>query len=483
MSQKVVNIARNTSYYTLALIVQKVISFTYFVIIARALGPSDLGKYYFAISFTTIFAILIDLGLSNVLTREVAKQQEKAQQYLSNIMAVKIPMAFITVILVAALAWFFDYPNLTRILILMSSVSMVLDSFTLTFFAIMRGHHNLRYESVSSIIFQAIVLVSGLISLWLGWGLVFLIAALALASIYNFFYSLIIVKTKTDISLKPKADREFLKALAIVTLPFALFAIFQRIYTYIDSVMLQNLSGDTAVGIYQVAFKIINALQFLPMAFAASLYPAFSSYWHGNREQLAITFERAMNYLLIISMPIAIGIFVTADKIVLLFKSGYGEAILPLQVTIVSLVFVFLNFAVGALFNACDRQSLNTKIIGIATAVCIIANWLLIPKYGALGATVTDAITNSLIFIIGIFFVPGIIKYNYKKVSLSTVKIFIAAALMGAVSFYAKEYLNIFFVVIISGFIYFAFLYYFRVFRKEDILSVMSSFRKKPLKQ
>lgn len=70
---KIKNIAKNTSYLTLALVIQKVISFLYFVILARNLDPEFLGKYYFAISFTTIFAIFIDFGLVNYLTRETAK--------------------------------------------------------------------------------------------------------------------------------------------------------------------------------------------------------------------------------------------------------------------------------------------------------------------------------------------------------------------------------------------------------------------------
>jgi O-antigen/teichoic acid export membrane protein len=67
------NIAKNTSYFTLALIIQKVITFSYFTILARNLDPDYLGKYFLAISITTMFSVIIDIGLSNLLTREVAK--------------------------------------------------------------------------------------------------------------------------------------------------------------------------------------------------------------------------------------------------------------------------------------------------------------------------------------------------------------------------------------------------------------------------
>lgn len=479
MPPKVINIARNTSYYTLALVVQKVISFTYFVIIARALGPDDLGKYYFAISFTTIFAIIIDLGLSNVLTREVAKNQEAAQKYLSNVLGLKIPLAFLAVAVVAALSVFFDYPLLIRTLIFISAASMVFDSFTLTFFGIMRGHHNLRYESVSAMIFQSIVLVSGLLTLWLGWGLLWLIGALALASFFNFCYSMMVLKLKTEISLKPTIDKIFIKSLVAITAPFAIFAILQRVYTYLDVVLLQKMAGDRSVGIYQVSFKIINALQFLPMAFSASLYPAFSAYWQKNREQLAVTFERAMNYLLILAAPISIGVLATADKIILLFNSEYQEAVAPLQVSMLALSFLFMNFAVGALLNACDRQKYNTYVMAATTVLSIALNLILIPQLSALGATWTVAITNLFSFVVGMMIVPKIIKYNYRKVALTSGKIILAALLMGTVAFYLKAYLNIFVVVALAGLVYFAFLYYFRVFRQADVLSIMASFKKK----
>ena len=160
MTVIVSNIARNTSYFTLGLIFQKIISFAYFTIIARALGPEDLGKYYFAISFTTIFAIFIDLGLANVLTRETAKFPGKTKEFLGSILTIKIPLAFLSFLSVVFLANYLDYSPVIKGLVYLSSISMVLDSFTLAFYAVSRGFHNLFFESIGSVIFQIIVLIS-----------------------------------------------------------------------------------------------------------------------------------------------------------------------------------------------------------------------------------------------------------------------------------------------------------------------------------
>lgn len=476
---KINNIAKNTSYFTSALVLQKVISFTYFTLIARALVPEDLGKYYFAISFTTIFAIFIDLGLANVLIRETAKAREKVKDLLGSVLAIKIPLAILSILSAIILVNILDYPELTKQLVYLSAICMILDSFSLTFFSVIRGFHNLIFESISSVIFQLVVIGFGLTVLYLGLGLKFLMVALVMASMFNIIYSSSLLRFKFNIKIKPIFNFDLIKAIIKIVIPFSMFAVFQRLYVYLDSVLLSVLADDKSVGLYQVAFKIVFALQFLPMAFTASLYPAFSSYWNNNKEQLVITFERAMNYLIIISLPISVGIIALADKIVLLFKSGYTEAILPLQVIMISLLFIFLNFPIGSLLNACDKQKINTRNMGIALVVSVILNLILIPKFQAVGASITVLATNFLMFVLGISYVPKIIKIRFKKIILVLLKVVLSVLIMLALILFLKHDLNIFIVVLLSGIVYFIALFLFKGFSREDVLSIFRSFLRK----
>jgi O-antigen/teichoic acid export membrane protein len=475
---KVANIAKNTSYFTFALIIQKVISFSYFLILGRFFIPDDLGKYYLAISLTSIFAIFIDLGLSNVLTREIAKAQEKASHYLSSVIFIKLPLALLALLGLVATVNIINYQEITRHLVYLSSICMLLDSFTSSFFACLRGFHNLKYESIAAIIFQAIVFVFGITAVNLGFGLYLVMLALVSASIFNFSYSLFLVKTKQKLKLFLKVDPELIKAVFKISIPFAVFGIYQKLYMYLDTVFLSILAEEKHVGLYQVAFKIVFALQFLPMAFTASLYPAFSSYWKTNREQLPITFERAINYLIIISLPISIGTIAIADKILLVFRPEYAEAKLSMQIIMLALIFIFVNFPIGSLLNACDRQHNNTRNMGITLIASIILNLILIPKYQTDGAALTVLITNFLMFILGMLVVPRIIKVRYKKILLILAKTLSAAALMASFVFYFKNFLNIFVVIILAGIIYFTVLFILKAFHKEDIISIYKSFKK-----
>ena len=473
---KVSSIAKNTSYLTLALIFQKIISFTYFTLLARFIGPEYLGKYYLAISLTTIFAIFIDLGFSNVLTREVAKNREESSKWLGSILALKIPLSFLTLLSLIIIVQVIGYDSLTKTLIYVSAISMVLDSFTNTFFATTRGCHNLKYESIASVIFQLIVLFFGYGALLLGGGLIYAMIALALASLFNFIYSFVVVYRKIKIPIKLYFDKLFFKKIFIITWPFALFAIFQRLYTYLDSVLLSILAGDVQVGLYQVAFKIIYALQFLPLAFTASVYPALSFYWQKNKEQLLITFRRALNYLMIISLPIVVGVFILADKVVLLFEDDYSLATWPLRISILSLFFIFLNFPLGSLLNACDAQRKNTRNMIIVAISSIILNLFLIQRYQAIGASVTVLISNCLMFVLGLKESKKIVGPFIKKTLPIFLKTIISSLAMALVVYYFKNTINIFLLSIIGGIIYFISLFILGGIKKADILSIWQSF-------
>lgn len=474
---KVNNIAKNTSYLTLALILQKIISFSYFALLARAFGPALLGKYYLAISLTTILAIVIDLGFANVLTREVAKRPEEAPRLLGNITAIKLPLALLSLGALFATVYFLGYDSLTFQLVAISSISMVLDSFTSSFFSLARGFHNLKYESISSVVFQLIVLTLGGLAIYFNLNLKVAMFALAAASIYNVVFSFLVVRRKLRIKFSLRLDREVIKEVFLISWPFAAFAVFQRLYTYLDSVLLSVLSGDTQVGLYQVAFKIIFALQFLPSAFVASLYPAMSAYWHNNREQLCVTFERSLNYLIIISWPIILGSVVLADRIVLIFKEDYSGAALPLRISIIALFFIFINFPIGSLLNACDRQKRNTFNIGLVTVASVFLNLLLIPQWAAVGASITVLVTNILMTVLGLREAKKIIPYRLKKNLAVLGKAISASFLMAIAVFILAEFLPILVAVLGGGIFYFFFLYLFRGFSKEDIISVAKSFK------
>ncbi len=476
MTEKISSIARNTSYFTLALVLQKIISLAYFTMYARVLGPADLGQYYFAVSITSIFSIFIDFGLGNILTREIAKDESRASSLANTILTAKLFFSLATLAILFIWTGLWHYDPLTKQLIYISSIAMVLDNFTGIFYAILRGYHNLKFESIASVIFQLIVLGASLIVININGDIRWLMASLGLASLFNLGYSWLAARRLAGLHLRLSWDAATFKQVFLLALPFAIYAIFQRFYTYFDSVLLFKFAGDQAVGLYQVPFKIVVAIQFLPMAFTASLYPALSAYWQRNREQLAITFERAISYSLILSIPIMIGTIVLADQIITIFKESFSAVAWPLQVTMLAVPFMFLGFPVGSLLNACDRQKRNTINIAITSIASAALNFYLIPKWGVMGACVTNLITSIVMLGLGWLVIPQIFKLRLKRLAVMVIKVSAAGICMGIGVYLLKSITHPIVNIVFGALLYLIALFVFRGFTKEDIQSVLASF-------
>ena len=100
------SVAKNTAFMTTASIGQKAVSFLYFTLLARYFLPvEDVGKYFVALSFAAMFSILGDIGLSPVLTREVAKVKNKAGHYLRLVLTTKLITNLLAYVLIFILTF------------------------------------------------------------------------------------------------------------------------------------------------------------------------------------------------------------------------------------------------------------------------------------------------------------------------------------------------------------------------------------------
>src|SRR5437868_4622435 len=86
------SVARNTATLLVASILQKILAFAYFAVIARLAGVHDTGTYFFALSWTLMFSIVTDLGLTSVLIRESARDHARAEHVLNQVLSLKAPL-------------------------------------------------------------------------------------------------------------------------------------------------------------------------------------------------------------------------------------------------------------------------------------------------------------------------------------------------------------------------------------------------------
>lgn len=400
MSQSA-NIAKNASYLVIATTLNKVLAFIGFTLIARWSGPQVTGIYFFGVSVTSIFVTLADLGMTPVIIRAIAGQREQATRYLSAAIRAKCVLAPIAIICALAYGYFKQVDALTFTTIGVACLVMTADTFHLVLYGILRGHEKLQPEAIGMLIGQILTTIVAISVAYLGLGPVALAAALLLGSLWNVFWALVQFK-KLELAWTSPIKADFL-ALMHEAAPFAIAGIAVKVYSYVDSLLIQAFHGEQAVGYYSVAYKLTYALQFLPLTFTAALYPALSRAWaKQSHQELRETFIGSLRFMAAVSFPLAAGLSGLAG---FLIKALYGKAYLAtvpvLEILPWVLIPIFLDFPVGSLLNASHRARLKTTAMVATMFINVLLNAVLVPSMGPVGAAWAAIFSFWSLYLIG----------------------------------------------------------------------------------
>ena len=474
-------LAKNTFYLTLASVGQKIIAFVYFLFLARIMMPENTGSYFLATSLVMMFSVVADFGITSVLIREIAKNPEQAQTFTQKTLSLKIPFIILAFVGLIGMSFVLGYDAPLRSLIALASIILILDSVQVFFYGMLRGRQELRYESFGMFFGMFTTAVLGGLVLLFSPSLVLLILALAFGSFTNIFISGYgVIKTFGLEILRPRFEWRFTKILLKTALPFALAAIFVKVYSYVDSIMISKFLGTLEVGLYSIAYKFTYAFQFLPLAFVAALYPSFSSSINEDAKMLRILFERSMWYMMLIATPITLGIWLIASEAVSLAGNEYIFAGPVLQTLVLVLIPIFLDFPIGSLLNAANRQVTKTIIIGITMICNVVLNFVLIPRVGVIGAAYAALVSFTFMFVVGLLIVPSIVKdFSFKRLAWMFTKIGSSGIVMLFIGIIIKSSIGWILTIPVCAVVYILMLFVTRSIRLNDLVSIQRLVLKK----
>ncbi|MFA5853755.1 MAG: flippase [Patescibacteria group bacterium] len=468
------SVARNTATLLVASILQKVIAFVYFALIARWAGVENTGTYFFALSWTLMFSVITDLGLTSVLIRESARDHARAESIMNQILTLKAPLIFLAMLLSVVAAWVLGTRGEALMMVAFGALVLALDGVSLMFYGVLRGHHMLSYEGIGLVIGQTMTLVIGGYVLKTGAPLQMLMLALVAGSAWNAFNSWRVVRKKLNLRPCFVWDRALVGTIVRSAIPFALAGVFVKIYTNADVVLLTKLAGEEAAGLYSVPYKLTFAFQFIPMAFTAALYPAMSRAYAEDKTQLGDLLHKALWSLSVIVAPLVAGIVALGPEIVhMVYGADYASSILPLQILVFTLIFVFLDFPIGSLLNGSDRQATQTKLMGVATCISVALNVALIPVYGVIGVAIASLVSHFVLFTGGLWAIGKFLDWPAGHFLWRAVRIAAAAAAMCVVVVLAKGSLPLVASIALGAMAYVVFSLLFRTVAVTDVRELL----------
>lgn len=479
------DVAKNALYLTLASVGQKVLSFAYFLLIARVMKPEATGGYFLALSVVTVALVVSDFGTNAVIIREVAKKPDDVG-LVRRALALKLLTTVLGGAFAVLAATTLGYAPEVRALVLLAVAVMAADTFSQFYYGVLRGLRKLGYESVGLFVGMGSTLVVGSLALAFSPTLPMLILALFVGSALNLLFAATMAARRLGASvLLPSFDLAGTRPLLCAAFPFLLAGLFVKVYSYVDVQFLNHYLGSAAVGVYSIAYKYTYAFQFLPLAFVAALYPGMSARVGKDPEGLARLFERAMWYMLMLSVPIAFGLWAVAAPAVALVGPEYAAAAPVLGLFAFVLVPAFMDFPVGSLLNAAGRQGTKTAIFGAVMLVNALLNWLLIPRFGMMGAAGASVASTWVLVLCGLRFAPAVIP-GYRAARLLPVlaRFLASGAVMALAARAASDAfgagaVGLFAAVVVGAATYGTMLFVTRSVNRSDLRELVALFRKK----
>ena len=394
MNTKVVkNYIYNTLYQILILIAP-LITTPY---VSRVLGVTNIGIYNYAQSIATYFVLAGVVGTSLYGQREIAYLQTKPIERTKTFWEIVL-FRFITVLL-CTIVYFVSfclqgkYSPVFTIL----TIEVVAAAFDISW--LFMGMENFRI----TVMRNTIVKITGIVLIFtlvkspedLNFYTICVTLPTFLANISLWFtakrYLERIKWTATELW---NGIKKRIRPILILFLP----QIARDVYLVLDKTMIGTLSSSIdQVGYYSQAQKIVKLTMAIATSLGAVMLPAMSAYYaKGDHEGIVRSIRKAFRFIYMLSFALLFGICGIASHFTpVFFGKGY-EPVSTLMIVISPIIVIIATSnVIGTQYLLpTQQQKYFTISIVVGAAVNFLLNWLLIPRYDAIGASVATVVAE-----------------------------------------------------------------------------------------
>jgi O-antigen/teichoic acid export membrane protein len=365
--------------------------------LARYLGPAQFGLLNFALAFTALFSAIASLGLQAIVVRDLVRDPESSYLTLGTTGTLQLIAGFLSYMLILGVIPHLRHEDsLDHLIVVILGVTTLFKASEIAvywFESQLQSKYTVWVQNGIFIIFAAIkvglIFIDAQLIAFV-WAMVIesALIAITLLKVFN-LRGIALTRLKTELGRA--------KTLLKDSWPLLLSGIAVSIYMKIDQIMLGQMIGDQAVGIYSAAARISEVWYFIPMAIVASVFPALIKTRAASIELYYMRLQNFFFIMVLISIAVAVPItFYSNELVSLLFGPIYSDAGFVLATHVWASVFVFLGVAGNCWLMAENLQKiiLQRTILGAISNVAL--NLILIPKIGVNGAAISLVISQAI---------------------------------------------------------------------------------------
>ena len=373
------------------------------VILARLLGPENLGVYAFCVGIITILVIPSSFGLQHLLLREIPKKMvHKNFEELKGLLLRGSHYSFLVSALLGLMiiifAWFSGNSNDYQLalywsaLFLPSLAMLQITSSTLKGFGVIVFGQFIELTAKPFIFLSLICCLCFLTKeRILSYQAIYM---QALATIVACGIGVYFIIKKDLLKFFPKVEATFNKKLLRSALVLMMYTGVSALNNNISILMLGSFNMQKEIGFFSVAQRGADVVAFALIAVSNALSPKISHYYSQNKMNILQDMINKSSIIIIFyTIPCAFVLILFSNTIIkFVFGAEYISSVIPFCIICIGQLFNAVFGYCGLTLNMIGNEILTMICISIGFILNLLLNLFLIPKYGINGAAVASAV-------------------------------------------------------------------------------------------
>ncbi|MDE3076070.1 MAG: oligosaccharide flippase family protein, partial [Chloroflexota bacterium] len=282
-------VAKNSISPMASNVLTKLLSFGFTIYYFPVLGASQIGKYTLAVTIFLFMDTVISFGLQPMVMRDVARDKEAANSYITSAAAVRLAVTAAVGLPVIAgvlvLHRFFSFELDTTLVVIVLTLGFLPAAFSNIFSHVFDAFELMEYRAGINVLTGVMTVAFGLIFILAGWNIVGLAVASLLtnaiaAAVFYMLISRIIVRPAFH------WDGRLARHLVAGAYPIMLNQLLVVLFFRVDVPILRAVRSNQEVGLYGTAYKFVDAMRIVPPAFIQAVFPILSRQALSRRESL-----------------------------------------------------------------------------------------------------------------------------------------------------------------------------------------------------
>ena len=364
-------------------------------VLARYLGPSQFGVLSYATAIISLASILTKLGLDDVAIRFLVENEDQHDQILATCWLMKLISGLL---IYALLVISFYLSQQSEIALLICILGLLLpihsvDALGFSFKAYLNSKSLVISNSIALLVGSIIKIICVINQQPLeviAWCIVYE-SIISMGNLSIAYY----LNNDQLVAFSSVSINQF-KYLLHASIPIMISGIAVTAYMRADQIMIKEMLGSEALGLYSAASKISESWYFLPTILTRSLLPVAVKLKQTNQVAYQKLFKFLFRFLGLSSAVIAIFFFFCSDFLInFLFGSEYIAAKNILIIHSIGGFFVCMGLVLGLWTIVEDKTEKMIINTGLGALVNIILNFFFIQDFGILGAAISTVIARA----------------------------------------------------------------------------------------